>query len=188
MLSLIFYQFCPFLQPHENFICEFNADGSSSGIMDIEKDETKHSRHKNHGGANVEEAINLDSDEDVDLHIAEHRTEDNTSHALRATNGTHLRMEQPESASPVPLDALGAMNADLHLEQHEAAVSEAMNVVSPHTPLWNYLDPQGNTRGPFPLTYLFGWRGFFGMDFKVWRTGETMEQAILLQDAFLMDM
>jgi len=56
-------------------------DGSSSGIMDIEKDETKHSRHKNHGGANVEEAINLDSDEDVDLHIAEHRTEDNTSHA-----------------------------------------------------------------------------------------------------------
>ena len=156
--------------------------------MDIEKDETKHSRHKNHGGANVEEAINLDSDEDVDLHIAEHRTEDNTSHALRATNGTHLRMEQPESASPVPLDALGAMNADLHLEQHEAAVSEAMNVVSPHTPLWNYLDPQGNTRGPFPLTYLFGWRGFFGKDFKVWRTGETMEQAILLQDAFLMDM
>ena len=154
--------------------------------MDIEKDETKHSRHKNHGGANVEEAINLDSDEDVDLHIAEHRTEDNTSHALRATNGAHLPMDQTESASLVPLHASGAMNADLHLEQHEAAVSEAMNVVSPHTPLWNYLDPQGNTRGPFPLTYLFGWRGFFGKDFKVWRTGETMEQAILLQDVFLM--
>jgi len=69
--------------------------------MDIEKDETKHSRHKNHGGANVEEAINL-SDEDVDLHIAEHRTEGNTSHALRATNGAHLPMDQTESASLVP--------------------------------------------------------------------------------------
>ena len=70
--------------------------------MDIEKDETKHSRHKNHGGANVEEAINLDSDEYEDLHIAEHRTEGNTSHALRATNGAHLPMDQTESASLVP--------------------------------------------------------------------------------------
>ncbi|XP_039835912.1 zinc finger CCCH domain-containing protein 44-like isoform X3 [Panicum virgatum] len=161
-------------------------DGSSSGTMDTDRDETKHSRRKNKGGANVEEAINLDSDEYEDLHIAEHRTEGNTSHALRATNGAHLPMDQTESASLVPLHASGAMNADLHLEQHEAAVSEAMNVVSPHTPLWNYLDPQGNIRGPFALTYLFRWRGFFDKDFKVWRTGETMEQAILLQDVFLM--
>ena len=88
------------------------------------------------------------------------------------------------SASLIPLHASGATNGDL--EQHEPAVREAMNAVSPHTPLWNYVDPQGNTRGPFPLTCLFRWSGFFDKDFKVWRTGETSEQAILLTDALLM--
>ncbi|RLN18982.1 hypothetical protein C2845_PM02G15660 [Panicum miliaceum] len=154
--------------------------------MDIDKDETKHSRCKNSGGANFEEAINLDSDGDEDLQIVEHRTEGNASHALRAMNGGHFHMEQSESASLIPLHASGAMNGDLHLEQHAPAVPEAMNVVSPHTPLWNYVDPQGNTRGPFPLTWLFRWSGFFAKDFKVWRTGETAEQAILLTDALLM--
>jgi len=149
--------------------------------MDIDKDETKDSRCKNSGGANFE-AINLDED----LHIVEHRTEGNVSLARRAMTGGHLHMEQSESASLIPLHASGATNGDL--EQHEPAVREAMNAVSPHTPLWNYVDPQGNTRGPFPLTCLFRWSGFFDKDFKVWRTGETMEQAILLQDAFLMDM
>ncbi|OEL20117.1 hypothetical protein BAE44_0018864, partial [Dichanthelium oligosanthes] len=52
--------------------------------------------------------------------------------------------------------------------------------------LWYYIDPQGNTQGPFRLTSLFDWRGFFDEDFKVWRMGEIAEQAILVTDAFLM--
>nr|TKW27678.1 hypothetical protein SEVIR_3G273400v2 [Setaria viridis] len=126
--------------------------------MDIEKDESKHSRHKNNSGANIEEAINLDSDEDEDLHTVEHSLESKASYAPRAMSGGHLHMEQPESAS----------------------------AVSSLRPMWNYVDPQGNTRGPFPLSWLFRWSSFFDKDFKVWRTGETAEQAILLTDAFLM--
>nr|XP_034602851.1 uncharacterized protein At5g08430-like isoform X4 [Setaria viridis] len=160
-------------------------DGSSTEAMGIAKDESEYTRCKN-SGANIEEAINLDSDEDEDLHIVEHRTEGNKSHALRAMNGGHLYMQQPKSGSLIALHAQGAMNGDLHLEQHGAAVHAAMNAVSPLTPLWNYVDPQGHTRGPFPLSCLFRWSGFFAKDFKVWRTGETAEQAILLTDAFLM--
>ncbi|CAN6337838.1 unnamed protein product [Urochloa humidicola] len=149
--------------------------------MDIDKDESK--RHKNNGGANIEEAIHLDSDENEDLHTVEHNPESKASYALRAMSDCHLQMEQPESSSLIPLlHAQGAMNGVLHLEHHEAV----NNAVSPLTPLWNYIDPQGNTRGPFPLTCLFCWSGFFDKDFKVWRTGESAEQAILLTDAFLM--
>ncbi|CAN6347093.1 unnamed protein product [Urochloa humidicola] len=155
--------------------------------MDIDKDESKHTRNKNNGGANIEEAINLDSDEDEDLHIVDHNPESKASYALRAMSGLHLHVElQPESASLIPSHSQGAMNGDLHLEQHEAVGREAMNNESPLTPVWHYVDPQGNTRGPYPLTCLFRWRGFFDKDFKVWRTGETAEQAILLTDAFLM--
>ncbi|CAN6360339.1 unnamed protein product [Urochloa humidicola] len=156
--------------------------------MGIDKDESKHSRNKNNGGANVEEAINLDSDKDEDLHTVEHNPESKASYALRAMSGGHLHVEQPEPASLIPSHSQGgiAMNGDLHLEQHVAVEPEAMNTVSPLTPLWHYVDPQGNTRGPFPLTCLFRWRGFFDKDFKVWRTEETPEQAILLTNAFLM--
>jgi hypothetical protein len=127
--------------------------------MDIDKDKSKNSRHKNNSGASIEEAINLDSDEDEDLHhTVQHNLESKASYAPGAMSGAHLNMEQPESA----------------------------NVVSSLTPMWNYVDPQGNTQGPFPLSWLFRWRGFFDKDYKVWRTGETPEQAILLTDAFLM--
>ncbi|KAF8647588.1 hypothetical protein HU200_065218 [Digitaria exilis] len=129
--------------------------------MDIDKDDSKHSRRSNNGGENIEEVINLDSDEDEDINNSViHNPEGKASHAMRALSGGHLHMEQPESA----------------------------NKNSPLTPLWNYVDPQGNTRGPFPLMSLFRWRGFFDKNFKVWRTGETVEQAILLTDAFVMDL
>jgi hypothetical protein len=147
------------------YLLSQNADGSSAEAMDIDKDESKYSGRKN-GGANIEEAINLDSDsDDEDLGVVEHRTSGNSSHALRDMSG------------------------DLHLEQPAgAAVPATMDAVSPRTPRWNYVDPQGNTQGPFPLFLLKRWsgRGFFDKDFKVWRTGETVEQAILLTDAFLL--
>ncbi|KAG2538744.1 hypothetical protein PVAP13_9NG350542 [Panicum virgatum] len=60
---------------------EESLEDGSTGTMEIEKDETKHSRCKNSGGANFEEAIYLDSDRDEDLHIVEHRTEA-TRHVL----------------------------------------------------------------------------------------------------------
>ncbi|CAN6326072.1 unnamed protein product [Urochloa humidicola] len=65
-------------------------DGSSTEAVDIDNDESECSRRKN-GWANIE-AINLDSDIDEDLHIVEHRTESNASHALRAMNGGHLHI------------------------------------------------------------------------------------------------
>ena len=50
--------------------------------------------------------------------------------------------------------------------------------------MWHYEDPQGDSHGPFSLVNLSGY-GFFAEDFKVWRTDETKEQAILLTDAIL---
>lgn len=64
----------------------------------------------------------------------------------------------------------------------------AKNGVSPQAVLWHYIDPQGVARGPFSLMQLLLWKqnGFFNGDFRVWRTGQTAEQAILLADAFRM--
>ncbi|CAN6211690.1 unnamed protein product [Urochloa humidicola] len=51
--------------------------------------------------------------------------------------------------------------------------------------MWHYEDPQGDLHGPCPMVMLWRWSnsGFFTGDFKVWRTDETKEQAILLTDA-----
>lgn len=53
--------------------------------------------------------------------------------------------------------------------------------------VWHYEDPIGDLQGPFSMEMLNNWRsnGFFSEDFKVWRTDETKEQAVLLTDAIL---
>ncbi|CAO1946817.1 unnamed protein product [Urochloa humidicola] len=109
---------------------------------------------------------------------------------------TTNRVLQPELRQPAPSMMNGvlpheqrepappAMNGVLHPEQCKPACA-TRDGVSPQANLWYYVDPQGDTRGPFPLLLLFHWKksGFFDQDFRVWRTGH---KAILLTDAFQM--
>ncbi|XP_062207690.1 zinc finger CCCH domain-containing protein 44-like isoform X2 [Phragmites australis] len=162
------------------------ADGSTAQAMDIDKDESNHSRRDN--GSN-KVVVNLDSDEDGDLHTEQREPEREALHAPTAMNGGDLHVERPVSGPPVALHADGAMNRALHAEQGEPTHA-ATNGMSPLTPQWHYVDPQGISRGPFSLMHLRHWKrgGFFGEDFRVWRTGQAVEQAILLTDAFRLNL
>lgn len=57
-------------------------------------------------------------------------------------------------------------------------------VENPHSSTWNYIDPQGNVQGPFPLFSLKCWNDsrYFSPDFKVWKAGQTQDQSVLLVD------
>lgn len=50
--------------------------------------------------------------------------------------------------------------------------------------IWYYLDPQGDVQGPFCLASLKNWKDadYFPSDFKVWKTGQTQDHAVLLSD------
>ncbi|XP_042985111.1 uncharacterized protein At5g08430 isoform X7 [Carya illinoinensis] len=50
--------------------------------------------------------------------------------------------------------------------------------------LWHYLDPQGEIQGPFSLTSLKRWSDayYFPSDFKVWKTGQNQDEAVLLKN------
>ncbi|KAI5591927.1 hypothetical protein BDE02_04G116800 [Populus trichocarpa] len=50
--------------------------------------------------------------------------------------------------------------------------------------LWHYLDPQGDVQGPFSLTLLKRWNDadYFLPGFKVWKTGQSQNEAVLLTD------
>ncbi|KAJ4950288.1 hypothetical protein NE237_027120 [Protea cynaroides] len=54
----------------------------------------------------------------------------------------------------------------------------------PNRSIWHYVDPFGDAQGPFPMSALKRWRdaNYFGPDFKVWKMGESSEEAILLTD------
>lgn len=52
--------------------------------------------------------------------------------------------------------------------------------------IWYYVDPEGVTQGTFSMSQLGSWYdGYFKMypDFKVWKVGQSKEEAILLKDA-----
>ncbi|XP_072999806.1 uncharacterized protein At5g08430-like isoform X2 [Typha latifolia] len=67
---------------------------------------------------------------------------------------------------------------DTHEKSLEEVIPDSQNV-------WHYIDPQGNEQGPFAMKLLRRWReeGFFDDNFKVWRIGQSRENAILLNDA-----
>ncbi|KAI3962031.1 hypothetical protein MKW92_032677 [Papaver armeniacum] len=56
---------------------------------------------------------------------------------------------------------------------------------NPESSIWHYLDPTGKVQGPFSMSLLRMWKSkhFFTPDFKVWKTGQPKEAAILLTDA-----
>lgn len=67
--------------------------------------------------------------------------------------------EEPSAGKRIPDDPLGSL-------------------------LWHYLDPQGEIQGPFSLTSLKQWSDFhyFRPDFKVWKTGQNQDEAVLLKN------
>ncbi|XVF02679.1 hypothetical protein REPUB_Repub04eG0195200 [Reevesia pubescens] len=50
--------------------------------------------------------------------------------------------------------------------------------------MWHYVDPQGDIQGPFSLKSLKAWMDadYFSKDFKVWKTGQNKDKAVLLTD------
>ncbi|XVF60954.1 hypothetical protein PTKIN_Ptkin08bG0089200 [Pterospermum kingtungense] len=50
--------------------------------------------------------------------------------------------------------------------------------------IWHYVDPQGDIQGPFSLKSLKAWMDaeYFPNDFKVWKTGQSKDRAVLLID------
>ncbi|KAF9620827.1 hypothetical protein IFM89_014764 [Coptis chinensis] len=59
------------------------------------------------------------------------------------------------------------------------------STISETEKLWCYQDPSGKTQGPFSMVQLRKWSttGHFPVDLKIWKTPETQEDAILLNDA-----
>ncbi|XAR69643.1 hypothetical protein NMG60_11001322 [Bertholletia excelsa] len=52
---------------------------------------------------------------------------------------------------------------------------------------WHYVDPRGNIQGPFSMESLKRWSdtNYFPPDFKVWKTGQSQDEAVLLSDMIL---
>ncbi|XP_077224616.1 uncharacterized protein At5g08430-like isoform X3 [Tasmannia lanceolata] len=54
--------------------------------------------------------------------------------------------------------------------------------------LWHYVDPSGHIQGPFSMATLRLWKSknYFDEEFKVWKMGQSREDAVLLTDALRM--
>ncbi|GJM92360.1 hypothetical protein PR202_ga08827 [Eleusine coracana subsp. coracana] len=156
-------------------------DGSKFQAIDVDKDESNHA--KGNQSSNItDEVINLDStDEEED-----HQSGCEMVHPPEGVNDGGLRTEQSESALGADMYAEEEARRGFHGESQ--AVRRVDKGLLHDTCLWHYADPRGNTQGPFILAKLQEWKrgGYFGEDFKVWRTGQTKEDAILLTDALKM--
>ncbi|XP_071684659.1 zinc finger CCCH domain-containing protein 19 isoform X3 [Lolium perenne] len=187
-------------------------DGGTTQVINIDsgKDENG-SRH--HVGCD-KEVINLDSDDDEDLHMEQRVPERATCGAPEATNGIAARTHHaPEAAYELAAhkhDAAKAINGvtvptvcaskDLNgITVPAVSTSQAMtdgvaparitlNGATESLRMWHYIDPTGKEQGPHSMDQMRKWQeaGYFDQAFLVWRTGQTRRKAILLVEAMRM--
>lgn len=83
-----------------------------------------------------------------------------------------------ESASEVQLIELSD-DEDLRVKDKK------QNLENPNISMWYCASPQGETRGPLPMSLLKQWRdsSTFELKCKVWKSGQSSQEAILLSDA-----
>ncbi|KAE8038444.1 hypothetical protein FH972_010955 [Carpinus fangiana] len=69
-------------------------------------------------------------------------------------------------------------------EENELSVGKQILEDKLGSSMWHYLDPQGDIQGPFSLTSLKRWSeaDYFPLDFKVWKMGQSQDEAVLLKD------
>ncbi|KAF0917687.1 hypothetical protein E2562_021192 [Oryza meyeriana var. granulata] len=149
------------------------------------------SRHLNGGKSVV--VIDLDSDEDEDLHPEQHEPERvahcatgvaidvitaPTHGAPGSMNGTSAPIRHPAKRAKNGTTAPIGRHTALHALQD-------MNPPGELVPMWNYTDPQGKAQGPFSMQHMRQWHRdrFFPPDFRVWRLGQTQKDSILLTEA-----
>ena len=63
------------------------------------------------------------------------------------------------------------------------------SVVMLEEAVWHYLDPQGDAQGPFAMASLKRWSeaDYFPPDFRIWKTGQTPNDAVYLKDVLSRD-
>ncbi|CAN6355128.1 unnamed protein product [Urochloa humidicola] len=118
-------------------------------------------------GAKAPDVITIDDDDDDHLHeksgqptVVDLEADDaGDTHAQHKANNISRRGRRNGKVKPEP----GA--------SHSIA-------------MWHYRDPQGDEQGPFSLQHLHNWwsNNFFPNDFRVWRTGQSIDTSILLID------
>lgn len=73
---------------------------------------------------------------------------------------------------------------DLDVEDQRYG-NQSTDVMYRDVAIWNYMDPHGITQGPFSLTLLKFWSDagyYFGPSFRVWKVGQSPQEAVLLVD------
>lgn len=76
---------------------------------------------------------------------------------------------------------------ELSDDESEDEASECKNPgirECPDEVIWNYVDPKGQTRGPFSLRSLKRWSdaSYFHPGFRVWKSTGTSDDGLLLVD------
>lgn len=91
--------------------------------------------------------------------------------------------DQPQ-AQPNPIEIIELSDDDNDDEEEEDNDKGAYEKYDPKKKMWCYEMPKGETHGPFSLADLKEWSDqeyFVDIpDFKVWKTGNSIESAVLL--------
>ncbi|PIA49063.1 hypothetical protein AQUCO_01300123v1 [Aquilegia coerulea] len=155
---------------------------------------------ENEDSTNVSSLVaRLDGDQDgmmdtVDDSAAEKETEGNGEAVMKDSElyeiGEHLPIQVKVESSTEIQVVVDENEENQGTLNRQSSNSELIDLdddddENPYSEIWQYTDPKGETRGPFPMSELRRWwdNGFFNSEFKVWKAGESKAEAIFLEDA-----
>ncbi|KAL9233385.1 hypothetical protein vseg_008397 [Gypsophila vaccaria] len=122
------------------------------------------------------EQVRLECNDNSKLHdsseIISHESEHNGHIEGNASNG---------DLKPKEVEVITLSDDEDEVEPPSSVASAHLD---PECFAWYYLDPSRKVQGPFTLTTLKRWHGsgYFKSDFRIWASGQTTKQAVLLTD------
>ncbi|KAF2597914.1 hypothetical protein F2Q68_00012396 [Brassica cretica] len=120
---------------------------------------------------------------DDDVKVIEEDMVEQPEDVITTQNNKDSIYDQPQ-AQPNPIEIIELSDDDDDDDEEEANDKGGYEKYDPKKKMWCYEMPKGETHGPFSLADLKEWSDqeyFVDIpDFKVWKTGNSIESAVLL--------
>ncbi|KAJ8765318.1 hypothetical protein K2173_012015 [Erythroxylum novogranatense] len=117
---------------------------------------------------------------DGETHLVDAKKNDKDHYVVIDLSDDHTVDDEKKNSK----DQIGSQVIDLSDDDDENMDHQNSDDLNPGIYIWYYVDPHGHIQGPFSISALKRWKeaDYFPPDFKVWKTGQSQEEAVLLSE------
>lgn len=173
-------------KPSEEKSRDLHNNGEEVQVQELDEIEPKCTSNEEKLPVNSYEVVSMNNREE-EIPMKNHEVVPRNNHKELATNNHEEEAAAKNNDEIIDIDDEDENEDDdlTIIDESEGNKAAAVDVERYNQVIWRYRDPSGTMQGPFALHLFRHWQlfGYFDEDFKIWKDGQSEEEAILLNDA-----